>query len=196
MPTGYTAGIANGMTFKEFVMGCARAMGALVTMRDEPMNAEIPFKFEPSNYHHEEGSKAADRLQSLIRMTKTQVEEEAVSAYRSELEDVARIKKERQELKTKYQAIYTQVLDWVPPSKDHVSFKEFMLRQLGDSLVHDCDTSYYDRPIVQKSGEEWRSEQIEKAKWSIGYHKESHNKELKRVEERNRWLKQLRDSLS
>ena len=51
MPTGYTDLINNGCTFNEFVMGCARAFGATIDMRDEPLGAEIPEKFELSDYH-------------------------------------------------------------------------------------------------------------------------------------------------
>jgi hypothetical protein len=47
MPTGYTAPIADGMTFEQFALGCARAFGALVTMRDEPSDAPIPERLEP-----------------------------------------------------------------------------------------------------------------------------------------------------
>ena len=51
MPTGYTAKIADGQTFEEFILSCARAFGALVEMRDEPADAPIPEEFKPSAYH-------------------------------------------------------------------------------------------------------------------------------------------------
>jgi hypothetical protein len=37
MPTGYTAAIKDGISFEKFVWDCARGMGALVMMRDEPL---------------------------------------------------------------------------------------------------------------------------------------------------------------
>jgi len=40
MPTGYTNCIKDGVTFEQFVWKCARAMGALVMMRDEPSNVD------------------------------------------------------------------------------------------------------------------------------------------------------------
>ena len=44
MPTGYTAPVQDGkiVTLKDFAWCCARGMGALVTMREAPSDAEIP----------------------------------------------------------------------------------------------------------------------------------------------------------
>lgn len=52
MPTGYTHKIKDGMTFKEYALRCARNFGALMDMRDDPMDAPIPI-FTPSGYHEE-----------------------------------------------------------------------------------------------------------------------------------------------
>jgi hypothetical protein len=41
MPTGYTAAIGEGIEFDKFVMQCARAMGACVMMRDEPIGPKL-----------------------------------------------------------------------------------------------------------------------------------------------------------
>jgi len=44
MPTGYTAEIYEGekeVTFEKFALTCARAFGACITIRDEPMSASI-----------------------------------------------------------------------------------------------------------------------------------------------------------
>ena len=49
MPTGYTVALYEGkdVTFEDFVMGCSRAFGALISLRDEP-NAPIPEEFKVS----------------------------------------------------------------------------------------------------------------------------------------------------
>ena len=50
MPIGYTSKLHDGdQPFNEFIMSCARAFGALVTMRDDPNDAPIP-EFEVSEY--------------------------------------------------------------------------------------------------------------------------------------------------
>lgn len=53
MPTGYTASVADGTTttLRAFALQCARAFGATVTMRDDPMSAEIPERFEPGGFY-------------------------------------------------------------------------------------------------------------------------------------------------
>lgn len=75
MPTGYTAKLHNGeeQTFPEFVMSCARAFGALITMRDDPADAEIPDEFKPSDYHVRELEKARERLSEVEGWTFDQV---------------------------------------------------------------------------------------------------------------------------
>jgi hypothetical protein len=52
MPTGYTNKIYNGdkVTFPEYALTCARAFDALVMMRDDDNDAEIPNEFKPSLY--------------------------------------------------------------------------------------------------------------------------------------------------
>ena len=47
MPTGYTAPIKDGISFNDFMWGCARAFGALIMMRDDPPGTPIPERFEP-----------------------------------------------------------------------------------------------------------------------------------------------------
>ena len=49
MPSGYTEGVASGKVteFKEYALLCARAFGACISLRDEPLSLEIPeFKKE------------------------------------------------------------------------------------------------------------------------------------------------------
>ena len=66
MPTGYTAELMEkGEPFNRFVMRCARAFGALIDLRDAQMDAPIPEKFEPSDYHVKALAKALAELERL-----------------------------------------------------------------------------------------------------------------------------------
>ena len=71
MPTGYTACIIDKespATFNQFVMGCARAFGACITMRDDPQDAEIPDSFEAGSYHKERLEAAEKDMKRLNKM--------------------------------------------------------------------------------------------------------------------------------
>ena len=73
MPTGYTATLMEkGQTFQEFIMGCARAFGALIEMRDSPNDAPIPDKFEPSDYHAKRLIESREKRNPSDRLRKPQ----------------------------------------------------------------------------------------------------------------------------
>ncbi len=75
MPTGYTAILMEkGQTFQEFIMGCARAFGALIEMRDSPNDAPIPDKFEPSDYHAKRIIELREKLAKFKLMTDAEKE--------------------------------------------------------------------------------------------------------------------------
>ena len=63
MPTGYTAGVATGeiKDFKTYALQCARAFGACIMLRDEPMSDEIP-EFKPSDHYEKSLAKATADL--------------------------------------------------------------------------------------------------------------------------------------
>ena len=65
MPTGYTAEVQKGISFDKYALNCARAFGALVSMRDEPSDKEIPEKLEPSDYHFKAKATAENNLSTL-----------------------------------------------------------------------------------------------------------------------------------
>jgi len=90
MPTGYTNCIKDGVTFEQFVWKCARAMGALVMMRDEPSNAPIPVKFEPSNYYAEEVAKAKAKLLHWFNISRNEARHNIEYFSNEEKEEIAR----------------------------------------------------------------------------------------------------------
>lgn len=199
MPTGYTACIEDGCTFKEYALRCAKAFGACVTMRDDPGDKPIPEKFEPSSWNAKELAKAQARLKELDGMTLKQAAKMAENAYEeAEGHRLASLKRERLKL-ARYQDMRKKVLAYVPPSPDHEEYRKFMLDQIdlcikpnswGGPMV-----DYYEKPTERLSAEAWLAAQKTKARRDIAYHTEEHRKETERVEGRNRWIKQLRESL-
>lgn len=197
MPTGYTAKLMDqGQPFNEFVWQCARAMGALIMMRDDPMDAPIPEKFEPSDYYTKSVREATERLALLNGMTN---EQKIAEGKRLRADDV----KQHEEWLTKelvenerLEAMERQVLAWEPPSSDYQPFKDFMLNQLKISKHR---IEYQQERIAEsraKSPVDLFSEAVAQAARSILRGQEELANELERTAGRNAWIKQLRDSLA
>lgn len=193
MPTGYTACIGdNDATFEQYALGCARAFGALITMRDEPMDAPIPEKFEPSSYHLERVTEARKRQAELEAMTPAETESAANGAHAKALADYERYVEEKRVLKGKYDAMLLQVQNWTPPTSDHQGLKDFMVEQIYRSMS-DCEV--YSQPPVLQTGAEWLAQQMASVKHDIEYHSQHHGDEVKRTSGRTEWVHALRESL-
>ena len=196
MPTGYTAQIADGMTFEEFVMRCARGMGALIALRDEPMSYPIPDRLEPSGYHIIKRTAAEMEFARLSKMTLAEAEDAVRAEFLAAQADHAAHMQKNDDLRQKYEEMLAQVRSWQPPTPDHVGMKKFMIAQLTGSIDFDCDNSYYrDRPPHRLSGPDWLATKMAAAQHDIDYHTKEHEKEVERVESRNTWLSALRESL-
>jgi len=134
MTTGYTAGIAKGISFEKYVMTGARAFGALVMMRDEPFDKEIPKSLDPSSYCQEKLTEVETRLAKLQKMRYKDADHEAEIEYNEEVnrqrEGIASNNKTR----SLYQAMLSKVKAWQPPSPDHEGLKNFMIQQIKESI--------------------------------------------------------------
>ena len=194
MPTGYTLDLYNGkdIAFEEFVLKCARAFGALIDMRDEPMDAPIPERFEPSDYHLKELEKAKRRLKEIRKWNEEKAEQEAERAYREALKEREEFIKKNKLIRKRYEDMLSKVQKWKPPTIEHASLKQFMIQQLVESIEFDC---FVPEMPQRLSGEEYREQQIKKALSDIEFHEKEYAKEVNRVHERNKWLLLLRESL-
>lgn len=197
MPTGYTAQVEDGTIteFADFAMLCARAFGACIMMRDDPLDAEIPAKFEPSKYHAEQIEKAQAALERYSKMSDKEAESLASAAFEDAVKEhkksVARAMLEKE----RYAAMRKKVQAWEPPTTDHTELKKFMLNQID---ISDRDTlDYYERyKPVKLSGKDWRAERIASAKKDIAYHTKEHDEETQRAADRTKWIAHLRKSLA
>lgn len=194
MPTGYTAAVKDGITFEQFAMQCARAMGALIMMRDEPFDAPIPERFEPSSYHLKKLAEVEKNLARYQNMSDSEVDRERLKEFQEAVAYREERIKSGNDLRSKYEAMRAQVDAWVPPTPEHEGFRDFMLRQLDESIKFDCSTAYYSEPDLHGAAA-WRDMKIAQARRDIEYHSAEHAKEVERTESRNAWLKALRDSL-
>lgn len=194
MPTGYTYRVQKGeiTTLRDFAMECARGMGALIMMRDEPTDAPIPERFEPSTPYHDEALTAARAvLAELPGLSDEECDKRAAQAY---AEAMARWQERQDECAAgvaRYDAMKALVEPWEGAPE---GLKEFMLSQLSDSRSFDGPRKY-DEPPKPLSGAEWQRQAVEKAASDVGYHERERAKEITRTEERNRWIAQLRAAL-
>uniref|UniRef100_A0A6H1Z8N4 Uncharacterized protein n=1 Tax=viral metagenome TaxID=1070528 RepID=A0A6H1Z8N4_9ZZZZ len=196
MPTGYTGPIKDSIGFKDFVMLCARAMGACVMMRDEPITVKVPERFEPSKYSEERAKEAQQEIDEVKGMSDDVAEEKAKEDYDKRIGYIASVISERTDLLQKYTNMLRMVKVWQPPTEDHIGLKDFMIEQIESSIKFDCDTSYYlEKHPIWLSGRQWKEQRLAELYRNLDSYLVENIKEINRTEARNIWLKQLRESL-
>lgn len=197
MPTGYTAEIAEGQEFTDFVLGCARAFGACLHQRDDKMS-DKPRKLEEQSYHDERLEEARTEFLKFNLMTPQERDQYGVDEQKREIERCQKRFNEKILLKTKYDEMIAKVSTWQPPSQDHTNLKQFMLDQLNDSVTHDCNTKYDLEELHKASTSKPRdfyNRKVNSIQWDINYHTEQGQKEKERKNGSNLWIEQLYTSL-
>lgn len=197
MPTGYTADIEKGIDFNTFVMNCARAFGACVTLRDEPMGGDvIPNEFKPSTEYYD---KAIENTRAELINFGRMSSDELKSAYDKYYlaKEISRIKviEECLSLKEKYTDMLNKVIAWKPPSEEHNGLKAFMEEQLRTSISYDCDYSYLNKPTEHMPPSVWAQRTITELTKRLRILTDDRDKEIARAAERTKWVRQLRESL-
>ncbi len=196
MSTGYTCGVEDGTIteFPEFAMRCAKAMGALVTMREEPMNAPIPV-FEPSDSGKVNAERATRELNDL-RATSDDILQGIIDR-----EYDSRPVKDRQELAdsdlkmARYDYMLSQVEVWNPPTDDHGGLKEFMTQQIKDSMDWIRPISRTHPDEEKQTVVEYREMRERRLKEEIRRCEKAYLEEVERVAGRNQWVTDLKQSL-
>lgn len=193
MPTGYTCHVVDGKIteFPEFALSCARAFGALISMREEPADAPIPDEFKPSSYNETRLTESRAKLEELNAMTAEQVAERCAAAYTEAQASHDKYEADCCEQDRRLDAMLAKVAAWTPPTAGHVEMKAFMIDQLTISKRG----SYRPMPPLKMEPADWHRDQIEKAMKDIEYHAGEHAKEVERAKGRTEWLQQLRSSL-
>jgi hypothetical protein len=195
MPTGYTAGVADGSIteFDKFIWQLARGMGALVTMRDDPWDAPVPEAFEPSSYNADRLAEVRAERDRLYGLTDAEAQAEAAREYAEYLSARAKAAADHAARRDRYQAMLDRVRAWDGAPE---GIKEFGIEQLERGMEFDCRepfTFYREPPTT--SGVEWRKAALEKVGKDIEYHAVADAKERARTDSRNAWVAQLRNSL-
>lgn len=194
MPTGYTAQILDGATFQQYALSCARAFGALITMREDPSDAPIPDEFKPSTYHTNELRKARAEVERLRAMTPQQMKAAAERSNRMAMkahqERVRRSNADR----AKYTAVLEQAKAYKAPTKDHEAYRKFMIEQIEGSIKFDCMDKDEAAP-ERVTPEEWFRSAMDYAQRNVTYYTKEKAQEEIRCAERTEWIRELKKSL-
>lgn len=200
MPTVYTAIVAENdkVSLKEFALLCARGFSELIDMREEPMDAPIPEKLEPSGYYAERLEDAKAMYNEYMNNPPT--DEGLELRYEAYVADekarIESVKDEILKIKSRYYVMLEKVKAWQPPTEEHHGLKKFMIAQLTESMSHDCEVVY--EPHIKT-----KEEYIEYEKYNypkhllekIEYFEERVRKERERYAKINKWIDDLRNSL-
>lgn len=194
MPSGYTEKLSKGpQEFQDFALECARAFGALISMRDAD-GAEIPSSFEPNPYYKKAEQEARERLVALERRTSTEWAEAEIAEREEHNARNTELRAKASEKLDRYRSMRQEVLDWTPPTGEHIEMKAFMLDQLDQSIKMDCSTTWI-RDREPMSVAQYRAEQLVAVQKEVGRAATGWAEEQERAASRTQWVADLRESL-
>lgn len=195
MPTGYTAELMEkGQDFRTFALLCARAMGACIMQRDDPMTDE-PKRQEPSDYHTKALEKALAERDRLSAMSSDERYRFGSDAKNEAINNAAKYLQRKQDENVRLDGMLADVVAWEPPSEDHTGLKAFMIEQI---TISRNDLSWPEKRLKEATGKPAKAfyeEALENAHRDIAYHRAELEKEAERTNGRNRWIDQLYASL-
>lgn len=202
MPTGYTSYIKDGKitSGKEFLKLCTRAFGIAIDLKEESLDVPTPNHFEPHPYYEKAYKDSLVSREKAYSMTLEEVKEDIISKYNDNKGRAEKILEEYKDEDKKYLKVREEVEKWIPPTPEHENLKKFCLEQIDMSLNTGL-YEWYEKDInkeldtsddtIKKYIDILRANADEKLKRAYKKYQE----ELKRVEEKNLWMKQFLDSL-
>lgn len=199
MPTSYTAGILDGdiTTFEEYAKQCMRAFGASMHMRDEPMDKEWEPQ-EPSDRNKKLAEQKKNEIDYYSSASKEDLELKEKIHILDKIERCANTLIQNIDKKNQLEGFKEQAQQWEPPTDEHIKYKEFMIKQLDKTIDFDCGYDLWlgwleddieEYPDID--GKEVRKRLIKDATASMKRYEKQHKEELERVEERNKWAKEV-----
>jgi len=192
MPTGYTEVLfERDQPFRDFVLRCARGIGYLADMRDKPLDAPIEASAELTlgSEWLSECQRKHEWLTSLSDAEVSAMYEEEFACVTSSIQKSnASTYATRMRLKD----MRLQVQDWKPPTDDHRELKGLMLQQL-DAAFESCQPIELPKRMDPKA---WHAEQIDRVTESWRRESERIANRNRHVYLRNKWIAELKASLT
>lgn len=199
MPTGYTAKIIDrdDVSFQEFALDCAKAFGANIRLRDEPADTPIQ-KYSPDSYYVKAMETARNEYARLLSMDESQRLAYGEEKKRSQIDEYRKYVADAEVKSARLNRMLKSVMEWTPPTDEHVGMKEFMIEQLQSTIQNDGNGSYYqdsiDRHMATDTGQ-YHADALKSSADSIEYYERKSREEIDRVDGRNDWNRKLIDSL-
>lgn len=197
MPTGYTAPVEEGTIteLKDFATQCARAFGAFIHQRDDSMSASLRYPKPPSDGYYKDYLRSAKR--EYDRWTSLSEEERYAewSEYANKMTpDLHAAMAKRALKRSRYEAMLAKVSSVDVPS-DLLGFKEFMVRQLTESIRIDCggETSL-ERLYRVEDFPVWCELRAKQLSRRVDYYTEQVEAEQRRYEEAVAFIDQLAET--
>lgn len=202
MPTGYTFYIKDEKitSGKEFLKLCTRAFGIAVDLKDKSLDVPTPNHFEPDHYYEKEYKDSLASREKAYSMTLEEAKEDMISKFKNNKASAERCLKDYKNEDKKYLKVREEVEKWTPPTSEHENLKKFCLEQidmsLNTSLYKWCEEDINKEldtsdGAIRKYIDDLKDQEDEKV--NRAYKK--YQAELKRIEEKNLWMKQFLDSL-
>ena len=206
MSTAYTAFIENGEITNgtDFLKLCIRNFGIASNLRDEPLSTPVPTNFKPDPHYKQEYRKAVEENNKVNQMTFEEMKKELIESRRRELEFTKRYYRRCVENNQKYLKIKEEILNWIPPTKDHENLKKFALEQLDGCIKSGRDLQRYENnATINISKLNWTDEEIQEkledkkdfCKENVKVAYQRWQEAIKDTEMKNLWMKQFLDSL-
>lgn len=195
MPTGYTAELMDkGQDFRTFILTCARAFGACIMQREDPMD-QPPAKQAPSDYYTKAILTAQGRLQALKAMTPEQQKAEGEMLRQQAVQSAQASRVRSLAENERLDEMVAQVKAWIPPTDEHKGLKDFMLEQIKISRNDPEWSAKWLRDAEDKTAEAYFVEAVSRADHDLDYHAREHAKEVERTDGRNDWIDKLYASI-
>lgn len=203
MPTGYTAGIEDGRitTGKDFLKLCTRAFGIAIELKDEPLSVPTPTKFEPDTYYKKRLEDKKADFEKFKAMSFEEARAEMIRAYEDRIDMHKSMLEGSLKRNEQYAKVRAEVEDWIPPTPDHIELKKFALKQIDMCIDTqeqiDRHREYANEELDDSDSAvaEYIRGQTEFLRQGVKRAKESWDGEVKRTEDKNKWMELFLNSL-
>lgn len=203
MPTGYTAFIEEGKitTGKEFLKLCLREFGLAIELRDKPLDIPVPTTFEPNSFYKTQYENAVERLNAAKNLSLETVKFCMKDDHDKRVKEAERILNGMLEVNERYAKVRNEIIDWIPPTPDHETLKEFALKQI-DMCVNSNRLIQYYQDIINtpfdssdEAAMKYMEDYLELLEKDVERAQRSYYEEVLRAKEKTKFMKDFIDSL-